>query len=111
MINWTNGNPNSRYWVLKLLIENFGPGDKLVATNYIGNASLDYQAFITKKGKRILLINQRNKELQIVLPTEAKGGQVRNVVVTTREHPPASIQLTDNKITLNPFSVTVVELK
>jgi len=111
MINWVNGNPNARYWVLKLLIENFGPGDKLAATNNVGNASIDYQAFITKKGKRILLINKRNNEVQIVLPPEAKGGQASSADVSTRENPPASVQLSDNKITLKPFSVTVVTLK
>jgi hypothetical protein len=111
MVNWINGNPNARYWALKLLIDNFGPGDKLMTTNYDGNASIDYQAFVTKKGKRILLINKRNKEVQITLPAEAKGGQANSVDVTTRENPPASAQLVDNKVILKPFSVTVVELK
>ena len=32
MVDWTNGKPNPRYWVLKLLKDNFGPGDKLVDT-------------------------------------------------------------------------------
>ncbi len=111
MIDWVNGNPNSRYWVLKLLVNNFGPGDKLVPTNYIGNSSIDYQAFITKKGKRILLINHKHSEVQIVLPAEATGGQAKSVDVTTKENPPALMQLTDRKITLKPFSVTVVECK
>ena len=35
MVNWKNGNPNARYWILKLLIDNFGKGDKLVATTLI----------------------------------------------------------------------------
>ena len=26
MMNWENGNPNARYWILKLLKDNFGPG-------------------------------------------------------------------------------------
>ena len=30
MVDWNNGKPNARYWVLKLLHDNFGPGDKLV---------------------------------------------------------------------------------
>jgi hypothetical protein len=93
------------------LIENFGPGDKLVNTTYEGNASIDCQAFVTKKGKRLLLINKRDKEVQMVLPSEAKGGQANSVDVTTRENPPASTSLPDNKITLKSFSVTVVELK
>jgi hypothetical protein len=111
MVNWTTGNPNARYWVLKLLIENFGAGDKLVSANYGGPESIDYQAFVTKKGKRILLINKRNTEMQITLPAEEKNGTVRSVDITTKENPPASMQLTGNTFTLKPFSVTVVELK
>jgi len=109
MINWVNGNPNARYWVLKLLIDNFGPGDRLVTTGTIGN--IDCQAVITKKGKRILLINKMNKEVPVVLPAEAKGSTARSVDTSTRENPPASTQLTDGTITLKPFSVTVVTLK
>ena len=30
MMDWTTGEPNARYWALKLLRDNFGPGDKLV---------------------------------------------------------------------------------
>ncbi|MGZ3999687.1 MAG: glycosyl hydrolase family 39 [Mucilaginibacter sp.] len=111
MINWKNANPNARYWVLKLLIENFGPGDKLVTTADIGNASMDCQAVITQKGKRILLINKMNKDVPIVLPAEAKGGTARSVDTSTRENPPVEVQLTDGTIMLKPFSVTVVMLK
>ena len=32
MIDWKNGKPNARYWVLSLLKDNFHPGDQLVAT-------------------------------------------------------------------------------
>lgn len=67
MMNWENGKPNARYWVLKLLINNFGPGDKLVSTSWHGGStngqpsSVASQAIITKKGKKILLINKLNK--------------------------------------------------
>jgi hypothetical protein len=111
MINWKNGNPNSRYWVLKLLVDNFGPGDKLVDGSIQTGAAIDYQAFITKKGKRILLINRRNNNVDLVLPAEAKGGSAKSVDTSTRENAPVAVQLTDNKITLKPFSVTVIELK
>src|SRR5205807_1577984 len=30
MVDWNNGKPNARFWVLKLLHDNIGPGDKLV---------------------------------------------------------------------------------
>ena len=32
MVDWDTGQPNARFWVLKLLRDNFGPGDKLVET-------------------------------------------------------------------------------
>ena len=71
MINWENGNPNARYWILKLLKENFGPGDKLVKTSFNGG-SVFCQAFITTKGKKLLLINYQDKAAQVNLP-EAIG--------------------------------------
>ena len=30
MVEWEHGTPNARLWVLHLLHDNFGPGDKLV---------------------------------------------------------------------------------
>jgi hypothetical protein len=109
MINWKNGNPNSRYWVLKLLIENFGPGNKLIATDC--GSPIDGQAFITKKGKRLLLINKQNKDILIILPADAKGGIARSVDTITGENPPSEAPLNGNALTLKPFSVTVVEFK
>src|SRR6266568_991107 len=32
MVDWNTGQPNARFWVLKLLRDNLGPGDKLVET-------------------------------------------------------------------------------
>ena len=32
MLDWNDGKPNARFWVLKLLHDNFGPGDKIVET-------------------------------------------------------------------------------
>ena len=34
MVDWATGQPNARYWVLKLLHDNFGPGDKLMDTQH-----------------------------------------------------------------------------
>eukprot|EP00055_Hartaetosiga_balthica_P009775 m.39890 g.39890 ORF g.39890 m.39890 type:complete len:643 (-) comp6894_c0_seq2:1647-3575(-) len=33
LLDWTTGEGNGRYWVLKMLIEEFGPGDHLVNTS------------------------------------------------------------------------------
>ena len=34
MMDWTTAEPNSRYWVLYLLHEQFHAGDKLLETKY-----------------------------------------------------------------------------
>jgi len=109
-MNWENGQPNARYWVLKLLKDNFGPGDKLVSTSFDGGA-VATQAFITKKGKKILLINKQNKEVEIVLASTTGGLSASIVDVTTGENPPATLQLKGNSISLKPFAVAVVEVK
>jgi hypothetical protein len=109
MINWENGNPNARYWVLKLLKDNFGPGDKLVSTG-INTSVVAAQGFVTKEGEKILLINKKNDEIQIQLPIDTKGAWLNYVDITTLENPPAKVQLTGNTIKLSPFSVAIINL-
>jgi hypothetical protein len=111
MINWKNGNPNSRYWVLKLLIDNFGPGDKLAATGTGWGSPVDGQAYITKNGKKLLLINRQDKDVRVMLPAGALGGTALSVDTSTRENPPAEVSLAENSILLKAFSVTVVDYK
>lgn len=110
MMDWENGKPNARYWVLKLIKDNFGPADKLISSSFDGS-DVACQAFITAKGKRLLLINQRNKEVQITLPAEAKGALTDYVDVTTGENPPEQLTLDNAAITLKPFCVAVIQLK
>jgi hypothetical protein len=110
MMNWENGNPNARYWVLKLLKDNFGPGDNLVSTN-LKISEVGAQGFKTKDGRKILLINKRNKEMQIQLPADAKNSSVSYVDIITNENPPSQEQQIGNIIKLKPFSVAVIKLK
>ena len=110
MIDWKNGKPNARYWILKLLKDNFGPGDKLVGT--VSNSSdIILQAFITSAGKKILLINPRNKESTITLSAETKNAFINYVDVSTGENPSAQKQVTDSTLTLKPFAVAVLKLQ
>jgi hypothetical protein len=112
MMNWENGNPNARYWVLRLLKENFGPGDILVNTTCKGKGGyVVAQGIKTKQGRKILLINKQNTTAQVLLPAEANNAIIKQVDVSTRENPAAQTTLTGNVLTLKPFSVAVVELK
>lgn len=110
MMNWQNGNPNARYWILKLLKDNFGLGNKLVNTAVVSSDVIS-QGFITAKGKKILLINPRNKEVKINLPAETKNAMAFVVDVSTGENAAAQLQLDNDSIVLKPFAVAVLQLK
>jgi hypothetical protein len=109
MVDWNNGKPNARYWVLKLLRDNFAPGDKIVeiASEHPSVAGL---AVVTKQGKRrLLLVNERDRNFELSIPGVA-GGRLDYVDVTTGFQPPASAKLDSDRLTLHGFSVAVVSL-
>lgn len=109
MINWKTGKPNARYWVLKLIKDNFGPGDKLCAANP-NNPDLVAQAFITANGKKLLLINKTNKEIHLKLPV-MEGATLQTVDVNTGDNPIAYAALKTNTLLVKPFAVTVIKIK
>lgn len=108
MIDWTNGKPNARYWVLKLIKDNFQPGDKIVATTLRHGDGVTAQAFLTPKGKKLLLVNQRNRRIQVELPTEASRGRSATVDESTDEGPPRNSYPAGPSIVLAPYAVSVV---
>jgi hypothetical protein len=110
MIDWDSGKPNARFWVLKLLKDNFGPGDKLVHTDSQGNAAVEVQAFATISGKKLLLINKRNRSMTVNLPPEFANGSVGYVDTSTSEDAPHASTLTGTTVTLAPFAVSVVKV-
>ncbi|HNP21803.1 MAG TPA: glycosyl hydrolase family 39 [Panacibacter sp.] len=110
MMNWETAQPNPRYWVLKLLKDNFGPGDKLVSTSLSGSDVIS-QAFITATGKKILFINPRNSEVKIALPAEANGAGLAVTDISTGDNEATKSTLPAASLTLKPFAVAVVQLK
>lgn len=109
MVEWTTGQPNARYWALKLLHDNFGPGDKLVETRP-GDPSIDALAVEKRDGTRkVLLINKRNRARVMSIPSAA-GAEVEFVDQTTAFNPPAKVRLPGEELGLNGFAVAVVTL-
>ena len=109
MVDWETGKPNARYWVLKLLHDNFGPRDRLVEAEST-NAYVHVMGVLTPNGKRrVLLINKRNRQIELSIPGAAKG-QEEFVDVTTGFQPPSSANLSSDKITLGGFAVAAVTL-
>jgi hypothetical protein len=109
MVNWNTGQPNARFWTLKLLRDNLGPGDRLVHTEAAG--SLYAQGVLAPDGKRrVLLVNERDRELKVSVPGAA-GSSESFVDQTTGERPPGSATLSDDAVTLGGFGVALVTLK
>jgi len=110
MMNWENNKPNARFWVLKLIKDNFHSGDKLVETKLDGDDSGDVeaQAFMTAGGKKLLLANKRNAPINVVVPDGDKATGALTVDPQTGDGPARSEQLDGGKIRLEPFAVTVV---
>jgi len=119
LVDWETGQPTARYWVLKLLRDSFGPGDKLIETHVSIPEPVETgplpprnylyaQAFVDASGKRkILLVNKRDWNVRIVLPSIA-GAHVEVVDQTPGLNPSRSMQLKGHTIELSGFAVAVV---
>jgi hypothetical protein len=107
MMNWQNNQPNARFWVLKLLKDHFGPGDRLVKTD-ASNDDLSVQAFQTNKGRSILVVNKRLKSAELTLPTDFKATHIEYVAPSTGDNPPATRELSGGTIQLEPNEVAVI---
>ena len=109
MVDWNDGKPNARFWVLKLLHDNFAAGDKLVETE--SNRPYVYsQAFLTQGGqKRVLLVNKRDRAFDITV-SGATGGRVNYVDQITSFQPPTMMKLSGDTLKLRGYSVAVVDL-
>ena len=109
MMNWESNQPNARFWVLKLIKDSFHPRDSLVETSLKGDVSsdLEAQAFFTPAGHKLLLINKRNRTLEVPLP-DAATATALTVDLESGDGPARSVKPADGRLKLEPFAVTVV---
>lgn len=108
MMDWRTGKPNARYWVLKLIRDNFHAGDKLMETAISHDQQeTAAQAFLTPEGKKLLLVNKRNHPVEVVLPQEAAHAMLWTVDEATGEEAPRKSQADGTTVTMAPFAVTV----
>ncbi len=109
MMDWKTGQPNARYWALKLLVDNVGPGDTLVQTS----CSVPYvqvQAYITPKGQhKILLVNKRDRPFALDI-SGSKGGKEHLVDQKTAFNPAVERTLDSDQVILQGYEVNVVTL-
>jgi len=109
MVDWNNGKPNARFWVLKLLHDNCAGGDKLVETE-LNHPYVYSLAFVTRDGKkRVLLVNKRDRTFEVTV-SSATNGKLEYVDQTTSFQPPATMKLSSDTVKLGGYSVEVVTL-
>jgi hypothetical protein len=114
MIDYNNGKPNSRYWVLKLVKDNFHSGDKLVAAKPAKGFEPNdvmIQGFVTPQGKKVLLVNKTNSEKTVKLSDELRGAASLTVDEDTGDEAPRAGEVAGSELKLAPFAVTVLTAK
>jgi hypothetical protein len=114
MVDWETGLPNPRLSTLKLLRENFAPGDKIVQQPPDlyghGHPFLYCMPVVTRDGKhRVLLINKRNRPMSVTLKGGA-GARVDYVDQTAGLQSPATSTLAGDTLQLKGLAVAVVTL-
>lgn len=106
MMDWTNNQPNARFQVLKLIKDNFHAGDKLVETTAV-SGDISAQAFVTTAGRKLLIVNKRNRQVDISLPDAASAHAV-TVDEQSGDGTARSLPVANGAIKVEPFAVTVV---
>jgi hypothetical protein len=111
MIDYNNGKPNARYWVLKLIKDNFHPGDTLAANpeRLFGSPEVDIQGFVTPQGRKVLLVNKTNSEKTVKLSSELQSASTLTVDEETGDNEPRAGKVEGAELKLAPFAVTVLQ--
>jgi hypothetical protein len=116
MIDPDNSKPNARFWVLKLIRDNFSSGDALVKTGLEGNNGDDLlaQGFIAGRNtdggghKKILILNKRNKTIPVKLPAGFKGATISTVDSSSGDNAPHQSVLEADSFEMKPYAVSVI---
>lgn len=107
ILNWDDGQPNARYRVLKMIIDNFRPGDKIVESS---SGDIMSQAYVSPAGvRKLLLVNKRDQDFQVNLPG-LKGSSLQVVDQITGSASPATSVIDGDSFLLHGLGVAVVTL-
>jgi len=113
-----DGKPNARFQVVKLIKNNFGPGDKLVDTTALssggglGPVDVAAQGFVTSTGRKMLLINKRRKAVTVSIGNQGMSGST--VIDVSSGGKVVPLNVGDGTLHLKGFAVvvlTVIETK
>jgi hypothetical protein len=112
MVNYENNKPNARFWVLKLIKDNIKAGSTLVKSTIDENNGGDIvaQGFTDQGSRKVLLLNKRNKTIQIKLPVEFKGAKVNTIDETSGDAAAIESELSGETVEMKPFAVKLIVL-
>jgi len=123
MLDGKTGQPNNRYWGLKLLLNNIRPGDKLVATvvsvsppsPFGGHAPRQLpvyaQGILTQGGvRKLLLVNKCEGDREVNIPG-AHMARMEFLDQTSRNRLATVAQLASETITLHRLAVAIVTFR
>lgn len=110
MIDWTDSKPNARYWALKLIKDNFHPGDKLIGRGAepAGTDEVAIQAFITPASRKVLFVNKTNRVQTVKLQPDLANGATWTVDEASGEDAPRTGKADGAELKLAPFAITVL---
>lgn len=114
MIDYTNGKPNARYWVLKMLVDNFHPGDVMEVTDQpgiSGGGSVLAQGYETPQGRKILVVNMSDEKHVLDVPQNFANARFETVDEATGDDAPRESKVEGRELSLAPFAVTVLRAK
>ena len=110
LIDWNTGKPNARFEVLRLLQDYAIPGSARAATKFPGT-DIDAQALSSSSGRTLLLVNKRNRPIQVELPADFAHGTTVTVDESTANARPSPQSWSGTVMTLAPFAVTAITTK
>jgi hypothetical protein len=110
MLDWSTGKPNARFAVLQLIHDHFSAGDTLVSTRFPGNTEIDAQAFTRDGIRKMLIVNKRDRSIQVDLPAELAGSEVISISASTGAAT-STARLAGNGFSLGPLAVAVIETR
>ena len=116
MIDYNNGKPNARFWVLKLIKDNFHPGDKLVdqkpkPEDDDSPSTVLVQGFLTPQGKKVLLVNKTNSEKTVDLAQDLQNASTLTVDEATGDEAPRAGKAEGANLHLAPYAVAVLSVQ
>jgi hypothetical protein len=110
LLNWQTGQPNARFTVLKLLRDNFRPGDMITEASATSGYVMA-QGFVSPSGQRkVLLVNKSDKDFQVNF-SEAPGATLKVIDLSTSSTRPPEEPLKTSTFKLGGFGVAALTLK